>query len=89
MDTQNLSLYKFDGCPYCHRVLAALERLGLEIELRDILTHPGYRRELVEATGRQTVPCLRIQEPSGGVRWMHESLDIIAYLERGFAGGVR
>jgi hypothetical protein len=27
------------------------------------------------------VPCLRIEQPGGGVRWMHESADIIRYLE--------
>ena len=40
----------------------------------------------MEATGRQTVPCLCIQDSSGDVRSMHELLDIIADLERFFVG---
>ena len=83
MQVPGLSLYKFDGCPYCQRVRQAMARLGLEIELRDIHAEPRYRQELVEATGRGTVPCLRIEE-GGKVRWLHESLDIIAFLERRF-----
>jgi glutaredoxin 2 len=35
----------------------------------------------VAATGTQMVPCLRIEQPAGPARWMHESLDIIRYLE--------
>jgi len=57
-----------------------MSRLELDIELRDILQKREYREELFAATGRQTVPCLRIEE-AGEVRWMHESRDIIRYLE--------
>lgn len=80
MQTPNLSLYYFDGCPYCARVRSAIDRLGLDVELRDIQRDSAHRRDLVEATGRQTVPCLRIDRPEG-TRWMHESLDIVRYLE--------
>jgi glutathione S-transferase len=84
MQVSDLSLYQFDGCPYCQRVRQAMLRLGLDIELRDVHAEPRYRRELIEATGRGTVPCLRIEEGGGKVRWLHESLDIIAFLERHF-----
>jgi glutathione S-transferase len=75
-----LSLYHFIGCPYCALVRRAIAELGLEVELRDILESPERRRELALATGRQTVPCLRIESENGGVRWMHESRDIVEYL---------
>jgi glutathione S-transferase len=87
MRLSDLSLYQFDGCPYCRRVRQAMARLGLAIELRDIHAEPRYRQELVAATGRGTVPCLRIEVGSGRVRWLHESLDIIAFLERQFPAG--
>lgn len=87
MKAPHLSLYHFDGCPYCGRVRSALNRLDLQVELRDIELDPARRQELVQATGRQTVPCLRIELPGGGVRWMHESLDIIRYLETEVAQG--
>jgi len=81
MKAPNLALYHFESCPYCERVRGASRRLGLEIELRDIQTEPRYREELVTATGRQMVPCLRIEQVGGAPRWMHESQDIIRYLE--------
>jgi glutaredoxin 2 len=80
MQTPTLSLYHFEGCPFCARVRAAIDRLGLDVELRDIQREPARRLELVEGTGRQTVPCLRI-ERSSGTEWMHESLDIVRFLE--------
>jgi glutathione S-transferase len=75
-----LSLYLFEGCPWCSRVCSALDRLGLDIDLRDVHQDPRRRAELLAATGRATVPCLRIEE-GAGARWMHESADIIRYLE--------
>ena len=53
-------------------------------ELRDIHADPQRLRELVDATGRQTVPCLRISGEAGESRWVHESSDIIAYLRERF-----
>jgi glutathione S-transferase len=76
----NLALYHFEGCPYCSRVRAAMARLDLDLELRDIHANTAWKSELVKATGKTMVPCLRIEQP-GGARWMHESLDIIQYLE--------
>ena len=76
----NLALYKFDGCAFCGMVRGAIDELGLEIESRDILEDPECRRELIEATGRMTVPCLRIEADDGDVQWMHESGVIIGYL---------
>jgi glutathione S-transferase len=84
MKPQNLSLYHFDACPYCQRVRDALRRLDLQIELRDIRESAERLAELRAATGRQTVPVLRIEEEGGQVRWMPESLDIVAYLEKHF-----
>lgn len=81
---EGLSLYHFEGCPFCSRVRSALGRLGLEVELRDIQRDPARRAELVAATGRATVPCLRIEEPPAA-RWLHESADIVRWLEARFS----
>jgi len=75
-----LALYHYFGCPFCTRVRQGIDRLGLDVELRDIHESSARRRELVEATGRGTVPCLRIESGDGEVRWMHESADILDYL---------
>ncbi len=76
-----LVLYHSHSCPFCVRVRSAIDRLGLDIELREIFDEPRYREELVEARGRATVPVLRITSPDGGERWMPESRDIVRYLE--------
>lgn len=83
-DSGELTLYQTVFCPYCERVRGALRRLGASIALRDINSKSEWRRELVEATGRQTVPCLRIEAEDGSFQWMHESANIIEYLEGRF-----
>ena len=77
-----LALYHFSGCPFCSMVRANIERLGVEVELRDIFENAQYRDELVEARGRATVPVLRISSPNGEERWVPESRDIVSYLEK-------
>jgi len=84
-DASDLSLYQTGFCPYCRRVRDAIDRLGIDVELRDTAEDSSRRRELLQATGRQTVPCLRIEREDGTARWLHESADIIAYLEARFA----
>lgn len=79
-----LALYQYDGCPYCMRVRSVMDALGVEIELRDTLYDGDNIAELVEATGRRTVPVLRIEEPDGEVSWLPESADIIRYLQQRF-----
>jgi len=79
--TDKLALYTSAGCPFCWRVINVVERLGLDVEMRDVLVSRERRNELVQARGRATVPVLWIQSPDGSVRWMPESLDIIHYLE--------
>jgi len=76
-----LALYHFNGCPFCVLVRTAIDRLGIEVELRDIFENPAYRDELVEERQRATVPVLRITSPNGEERWMPESQDIVRYLE--------
>jgi len=78
-----LALYHYFGCPFCAMVTAGIDRLGLEVELRDIFENPQYRDELIGARGRATVPVLQITSPDGEEHWMPESHDILRYLEKG------
>jgi glutaredoxin len=83
-ETRNHAIYQFIACPFCVRVRRAVQRLGLNIELRDA-QRPGEHRDTLLAEGGQVqVPCLRIDHPDGRVEWMYESSDIIAYLEGRF-----
>jgi glutathione S-transferase len=80
----DLALYYYDGCPACGRVIRALERLGVQVEMRNVLREPRNMQELVAARGRRTVPVMRLGR-DGDHEWMPESRDIVAYLERRFA----
>jgi glutaredoxin len=81
--SRHLVLYHFRTCPYCLRTRRAIDRLNIGIALRDIHRDATAYDELIAGGGRQTVPCLRIDE---GARqtWLYESGDIIRYLEQRF-----
>ena len=85
-DTPSLTLYHYFGCPFCMMVERVIDRLGLEVERRDILREPEARTALIEATGRKTVPVLKIGD-GPEARWMPESRDIVRWLEASAAGG--
>ena len=76
-----LALYYFDGCPYCVRVLRAIDVLRLDVELRNIYEERRHLDDLLAVRGRTTVPVLRITSPDGEERWMPESADIVRYLQ--------
>ena len=80
-----LALYHYMSCMFCARVRAAIDELGVEIELRDTRMNPDFADEAFDATGSPTVPVLRIESEDGSVQWMPESGDIIAYLQDRFA----
>jgi glutathione S-transferase len=82
--TEGLAIYEYFSCPFCARVRSAMDKLGIRIELRDVRSDAQYRDELIEATGRTMVPCLRIEGDDGEVQWMHESADIVRYLQSRF-----
>ena len=83
--TQKLALYQYAACPFCVKVRRAMKRNGLTIETRDAKRSEQAKEELVNGGGQLKVPCLRIEEDNGEVRWMYESGDIINYLEQRFS----
>ena len=83
--TKNLVLYQFRMCPYSVKVRRAVKRLSLNIETRDAKREPSSREELLQGGGEIKVPCLRITDEQGEMRWMYESNDIIDYLEAHYA----
>lgn len=76
------ALYYTETCPFCVRVLMALPNIKVEVEKRNLRSDPKWRQELSQATGRTTVPCLKITNDSGKEQWMFESADIIRYLQK-------
>ncbi|MDH5484215.1 MAG: glutathione S-transferase N-terminal domain-containing protein [Gammaproteobacteria bacterium] len=83
--TRNIVLYQFRTCPFCIKVRFAIKRLSLNIEVRDAQKDQGHRAELVAGSGQAKVPCLRITDENGNVRWMTESAVIVNYLDERFA----
>lgn len=74
------SLYYYDSCPFCARVLRSLQGVNVKVELRNILSDSKHRTALQKATKRTTVPCLRIDNGSDS-QWMFESMDIMRFLQ--------
>jgi glutaredoxin len=83
-ETSKLALYQYAACPFCVIVRRSIKRNGLSIETRDAKRSELFKEELVQGAGQLKVPCLRIAEDNGDVRWMYESGDIINYLDGRF-----
>ncbi len=81
-EQDELALYYIDGCPFCDLVRAEIDRLDIDVELRNVFSVNEHREALVNERGRATVPVLRITSPDGDERWMPESRDIVAYLQK-------
>ena len=76
---QQLALYLYDTCPFCIRVKRVIRHLDLPIEERNINHSRTYKAELRNGGGKTQVPCLRIVNADGSVKWLYESRDIIRY----------
>jgi glutathione S-transferase len=74
-----LALYYKPTCPFCRRVLAVVERLGLDVELRNIDDSTDHERDLIARGGKRQVPYL--VDDTQGVE-MYESDDIVAHLQK-------
>lgn len=77
------ALYIKHGCPFCEKVLAECERLGITPEIRDI-ADAVVADDLVERGGKRQVPYL--VDINNAVE-MYESDDIIAYLREQSGAG--
>lgn len=79
--SESLELYYYPECPYCQKVLWALDRLDAAeaITLRNIHRDDEALRTLVDVGGKRQVPCLFID----GVP-LYESDDIVEWLRRRF-----
>ncbi len=73
-----LTLYTKSTCAFSRRVQAVIDRLGLQVELKDIEADEALAAELVALGGKQQVPYL--VDTDAGVS-MYESDDIVAHLQ--------
>ena len=73
---KKVEFYSADWCPFCLRAKALLKSRGIEVEEINVDRVPGFREQLVEMTGRMTIPQIIIDgTPVGGY-------DDIAALDR-------
>ena len=79
---ESLELYYYPECPYCQKVLWALDELGAAsvIELKNIHADSKACQTLIEVGGKRQVPCLFIDGAP-----LYESDDIVEWLRRRFA----
>ena len=82
--TEKLALYYYETCWFCGTVRATMNRLKLNIELRDIHGRDGHHQRLITEGGSGTVPCLNIGHADGADEWLYESREISKYLEDRF-----
>ena len=59
-------IYRTNYCPYCDMAERLLENMGVDFEEVDVTNDPETRRELVDRTGRKTVPQVFINGESVG-----------------------
>ncbi len=65
--TANVLMYCTDTCPYCHRAERLLRARGIDtIQKIRIDLEPGRRSEMIERTGRRTVPQIYIGDTHVG-----------------------
>lgn len=84
LQCQSLALYQFNTCPFCIKVRQEMRRLSLPIEKRDAQHNGANREELQQGSGATKVPCLKISQANGQVRWLQDSNAIVAHLRERF-----
>ena len=71
-----LTLYHFNGCPYCAKVRNYMAAKGITVPLKDIHENPKFKEELMSIGGMAQVPCLVIDGEA-----LYESDDIIEWMK--------
>jgi glutathione S-transferase len=74
-----ITLYRLQACPFCERVVRALEEHDLDYRSRFVEPMHSERDVVARLTGKRTVPA--IVDRSTGVT-MSESANIVEYVER-------
>ena len=61
-----VTVYSTPWCPFCVRAKALLKQKGVVIDDIDVSARPELRREMIERSGRHTVPQIWIGESHVG-----------------------
>ncbi|NKE38052.1 glutaredoxin [Natronococcus sp. JC468] len=79
----DITLYELPGCPFCAKVRTKLDELELDYDVIEVPRSHEERTEVERVSGQTGVPV--ITDESRGVEGMHESDDIVDYLEETYA----
>lgn len=63
---KNIEIYSTNNCPWCVRAKTLFQSKGLDYEERDISSDRARALEMVERSGRRTVPQIFIDGESIG-----------------------
>lgn len=75
-------MYTTPWCPYCIRARGLLKRKGIAFTDLDVASNPALRREMVEKSGRNSVPQIWVMgEHVGGCDELH-ALDRAGQLDK-------
>ncbi|ELZ17913.1 glutaredoxin [Haloterrigena salina JCM 13891] len=80
-----ITMYELPGCPYCAKVRSKLDDLDLEYDVIEVPRSHDERTEVEKVSGQTGVPV--ISDEAEGVEGMHESDDIVEYLEETYGEG--
>jgi len=62
-----VEIYSHPGCGYCHRAKYLLDEKGIVYEEINLAIHSARMEEMIERTGRRSLPQIIINEnPIGG-----------------------
>jgi glutaredoxin 3 len=82
MSAARVEIFLTQWCPYCQRARALLQRKSVTFTEIDIEAEPEKRAEMIERSGRRTVPQIFIDaRPVGGCDDLH-ALDAAGELDR-------
>lgn len=76
MMNQELTLYYFDSCPFCIKVVQFLNKNNIQLNMKNTIQDASAKSELLNIGGKSQVPCLIMNGTA-----MYESDDIIEWLK--------
>lgn len=59
---KRIRIYSGPNCPYCDRAKALLRKKGVEFEEIDVEADPVAMKQVIEQTGKRTVPQIFIDD---------------------------
>jgi len=75
-------IYTSPFCAHCHAALALLEHKGVEVEEINVAMVPGAREDMMQKTGRRSIPQIFIGDEHIGGNDELRALEISGELDK-------